>query len=592
MPPDEDAKANNFLRRAFVACVLSLAVFQFSENTADPDLWGHVIYGSHFLQTGHLMRADPYSWTVAGHEWINHEILAEVVMALSYRALGGTGLLLLTVIIGLLTFFVALSIAVNDGDSKTNITAWTFGALAVVEISFGFAARPQIFTALALALELWLLRQVHGGNWKWALVLPPLFALWINTHGGVIAGLILLFAAAAATTAQILFHSAHGEGTAFGARPGDGPPGNSVICATQHIGATPLSSHRPTIPPLPAGEGRGEGEPFENTAPPERQSKREAKLKILLSLWLAAFFSGAALLVNPYGFGLIRWLFASITWLRPQIAEWNPVTLGWDHAAFFFCVALAAASFLFSRRPAQLWETAVLVILAAMGFRAVRNTPLFCIAALALVPPHLANLLDRFKHHFSRLTGIFRQPASRAALASLFSLLAAAILFATFSLHKERAWTMEVPRAQYPVAAIRFIQQHHLHGNLLVFFDWGEMCLWELPDSRPSIDGRLDTCYPADVIAAHWQFYNAEPFDTNLLNIARADFALLPSHLAGSLALAKNDGWQPVYFDNLAVVLVRQPSQFPDLSGLRLPVEGDPGATHGRAPFPNHLPPR
>ncbi len=536
MPPDKNARANIFLQRAFIACVVCLAVFQFSENTADPDLWGHVIYGDHFLKTGSLMRADPYSWTAAGHEWINHEILAEVVMALSFRALGGSGLLLLTLFVGLLTFFIAISLSVRNGSSKTRMAAWAFGALAVVEISFGFAARPQIFTALALVSELWVLRQIHRGNWKWAFALPPLFALWINTHGGVIAGLILLFAAACATTLQ------------------------SIFLKYQNRDGIRLE-----IPSSP---------------------------KIIVSLWLAAFLSGAALFVNPYGVELIRWLAASISWLRPQIAEWNPVTLGWDHAAFFFCVALAAASFLFSRRQAQLWEIAVLVILAATGFRAVRNTPLFCIAALALVPPHLADALERFQHHFSRLTSIFRQPPARGVLAGLFSLLAGAILLATFFLHKERAWTMEVPRAQYPTAAIQFIQRHDLRGNLLVFFDWGELCLWELPNSRVSIDGRLDTCYPADVIAAHWQFYDAEPFDTNVLDIARADFALLPSHLAGSLALAKHDGWQPVYFDNLAVVLVRRASQFPKLSGLKLPVEGGPEATHGRATFPNHLPAR
>ena len=205
MPQDEIApvKSSACLRRAFVAFVICLAIFQFSENTADPDLWGHVLYGRDFLQTGHLMRTEPYSWTAPGHEWVNHEILAEAAMALSFRALGGTGLLLLKIAAGLATFFIALSIATKRMDKKMRPVAWAFGAVAVVEISFGFAARPQIFTALALAMELWLLRQIHRGKWGWALALPPLFALWINTHGGVLAGLIVLFAAAAATTGEV-----------------------------------------------------------------------------------------------------------------------------------------------------------------------------------------------------------------------------------------------------------------------------------------------------------------------------------------------------------------------------------------------------
>ncbi|MGO8765544.1 MAG: hypothetical protein ACLQSR_10495 [Limisphaerales bacterium] len=537
MPPDHSANADNFLRRAFIACVICLAVFQFSENTADPDLWGHVIYGNHLLQTGQLMRADPYSWTAPGHEWVNHEILAEAVMALSFRAFGGPGLLLLTVVVGLLTFFVALSMAGRNQDSKAKIVAWAFGALAVVEISFGFATRPQIFTALALAVELWLLQQVQRGNWKWMIALPPLFALWINTHGGAIAGVVLLFAAVGATTAHAI-----------------------LIKAAPNLAPARLA-------PLPS-------------------------LKIILLLWLASIVSAAALLANPYGFGLIRWLIQSISWLRPQIAEWNPVALGWDHAAFFFCVALAAIAFLFSRHPVQFWQVAVLALLAAMAFRSVRNTPLFCIASLAFAPPHLEDAIKRFKNQFAGLIELCHPPAARRLFAAIFSLLAAATVAATFYLHKERAWTMEVPRDQYPVAAIQFIQQHDLHGNLLVFFDWGEMCLWELPDSRVSIDGRLDTCYPPDVITAHWQFYNGDPFDTNALDLKRADFALLRSDLVGSLALKKNDGWHPVYFDKLAVVLVKDPRQFPKLSGLALPVEGNAATTQGRAAFPEALPTR
>jgi hypothetical protein len=539
MPQDEIAPARKgfLLRRAFVVCVICLAVFQFSENTADPDLWGHVFYGRDFLQTGQLMRTEPYSWTAPGHEWVNHEVLAETAMALSFRALGGMGLLLLKIAAGLATFFIALLIATKRMDEKTRLVAWALGAVAVVEISFSFAARPQIFTALALAMELWILREVHCGKRGWLLALPPLFALWINTHGGVLAGMIVLVAAAAATTSE----------------------GVLKRFAPDFIGSR-----------------------FDEQSTP----------KTSLWLWLFTVLSALALLANPYGFELIRWLVGSVLWLRPEISEWNPASPGWDHAAFFFCVALAALAFVFSRRHRQLWEIAVIILLAAMALRSVRNTPLFCIAALAFVPPHLAGVLDRFRNQFRRLTELGRHPAGQKISATLLLLASAGMAVATLTLHKQHAWTMEVPRPQYPVTAVEFIQQHELHGNLLVFFDWGEMCLWELPDSRVSIDGRLDTCYPLEVITAHWKFYNAELFDNAALDVNRADFALLPSKLAGALTLAKQYGWQAVYFDNLAVVLVKNPNQFPKLAGLKLPVKGEANATEGRAAFPDRLPAR
>jgi hypothetical protein len=97
----------------------------------------------------------------------------------------------------------------------------------------------------------------------------------------------------------------------------------------------------------------------------------------------------------------------------------------------------------------------------------------------------------------------------------------------------------------------------------------------------------LDSVYSPAVIDAHWKFYNGEPFDTNALNLARADFALLPSDLAGAKALAENDRWHAVYYDDCAVVLVKNPAQFPKLTGLTLPIKGPPTATAGRDPFPN-----
>ncbi len=100
------------------------------------------------------------------------------------------------------------------------------------------------------------------------------------------------------------------------------------------------------------------------------------------------------------------------------------------------------------------------------------------------------------------------------------------------------------------------------------------------------IDGRWETCYPRELIPEHWKLFNGEPVDPKILDIGRADLALLPVNLAGAAALSKKYGWQAVYFDDLAVVLARQPGRYPKLAGEKLPVEGPPDATRGRAPFP------
>jgi hypothetical protein len=528
----------NNLKLWFCAAVLLLAVFQFSETTVDPDLWGHVVFGRQMLHSGAIPKADIYSWTANGQPWINHEWVAEIILAGFYTAWGGLGILLLKMIVGLAAFAVCLRLGAQNLSWPARFLAWGFGALAVVEISYGFAARPQIFTALFLSLELLLLHQIHSGKRLWTLGLPVLFLAWINTHGGVLAGFGLLGLAAGATTIQLAWNKG-----------------------------------RSAVAPISSGESA------------DKQAS-----KTVLSLWLAVIGAGTALLCNPWGVGLLRWLVGSVLWLRPQIAEWNPTPLGWNHAAFFIVLALAAFSWAFTRQKRAWWELAVWVAFALLGLRAIRNTPLFCLVALALVPPHLASALAGFRRHFEHLETLGRRGDFQKFAAVLCAVIAVGIGVATFTLHKEHPLTMEVPRSEYPTGAVDFLQEHQLHGRMLVFFDWGEMVIFRLPNCPPSMDGRLDTCYSRELIAAHWEFYNGQPYDGKVLDVDQADLALLPANLAGTTALAHRAGWTLIYYDDLAAVLVREVNRFPELSSLSIPVVGPRSAVLGRAPFPSHGP--
>src|SRR5204862_5545328 len=133
---------------------------------------------------------------------------------------------------------------------------------------------------------------------------------------------------------------------------------------------------------------------------------------------------------------------------------------------------------------------------------------------------------------------------------------------------------------------IEFIRKHEIKGKMITFFDWGEQCLWELPESPISIDGRLDTCYPRDVLREHWNFYDKKPVDEKIFNWHKADFALLRTDVVGLASLENNPNWKLVYRDPLAVVFVRSEIHFPKLDGLALPVGNTLSTFLGRKPFP------
>ena len=117
--------------------------------------------------------------------WINHEWLAECVMYLAFAIGGGTGLVVLKMLVVLATVGLVWSeLRRQQVDSATRDLLI---ALTVVG-TFPQAnhVRPQIFSIVAFAILLWIL--VAGGSLRRLLLIPLLFAAWVNFHGGWIVG--------------------------------------------------------------------------------------------------------------------------------------------------------------------------------------------------------------------------------------------------------------------------------------------------------------------------------------------------------------------------------------------------------------------
>jgi hypothetical protein len=172
--------------------VTAFALFSFSIPVADNDLWGHVFFGHEILSSGHLPLVNQYSYTAPAYPWINHEVLAECAFAATYERLGSTGLLLLKLTLGLTT----LAIMARTLRRRTTDPVATTVALVLATslMAYGYLVRPQIFSFLALAV-VWDRLVAYAEDRRTALwPLPLVFTVWINTHGGVMAGIAVLLA--------------------------------------------------------------------------------------------------------------------------------------------------------------------------------------------------------------------------------------------------------------------------------------------------------------------------------------------------------------------------------------------------------------
>jgi hypothetical protein len=179
-------------RSAGWVLVAASGILFFSVPVADNDLWGHLYFGRDILDAAALPRLNEYSYTAPTYPWINHEIIAECVFAAVYGLCGPTGLVILKVAMGLATLgLMARTVRVRTDDW---IALTLTLVLAASMMSFGYLVRPQLFTFLFTA-TMWhcLITELRTSSARGLALLPPLFAVWINTHGGVMAGMALLF---------------------------------------------------------------------------------------------------------------------------------------------------------------------------------------------------------------------------------------------------------------------------------------------------------------------------------------------------------------------------------------------------------------
>ena len=155
--------------------------------TVDGDLWWHIKVGQDILTTHHLPTADAYSFTVHGTPWVAYEWVSEVLLAAVQRAWGLQGLLALNLALGAVIVLGLYALAtLRSGNSKAAFVAC--GIVLYLTVVF-FTLRPQMLAYVFLILTLIILERFRQGRSGTLWLLPPLFLLWVNTHGTFVVGL-------------------------------------------------------------------------------------------------------------------------------------------------------------------------------------------------------------------------------------------------------------------------------------------------------------------------------------------------------------------------------------------------------------------
>lgn len=153
------------------------------------DLTYHLRAGDEILRTGAVPTVDTWSYTAAGQPWVDQQWGAQLLLAITERIGGWTGLVLLRAAITGLIVWAIRGVARERGVDPRIAALLAVAAFVVAAPSM--ALRPQLFGMVCFALALLLVarRQRHPRR-LW--LVPVLVAVWANLHGSFVLGPLLV----------------------------------------------------------------------------------------------------------------------------------------------------------------------------------------------------------------------------------------------------------------------------------------------------------------------------------------------------------------------------------------------------------------
>lgn len=157
----------------------------------DNDLWVHLKYGEHFF-LNHTWSIDHsvFSWTPATREWKYVTWIGSGIMYVIYTYISLDAVMLLPFVTLISILLVYVLFLRSTGRSFNLITMALFFIAAL--FFYMPIVKPAILSSLLFAtcLAIYYSSRHNSSNSYWAL--PPLFLVWVNTHGAFIFGLFFL----------------------------------------------------------------------------------------------------------------------------------------------------------------------------------------------------------------------------------------------------------------------------------------------------------------------------------------------------------------------------------------------------------------
>ena len=277
---------------------------------------------------------------------------------------------------------------------------------------------------------------------------------------------------------------------------------------------------------------------------------------------VASFLATA---VTPFGIELWRFLLHPRTFDRPDISEWQAVTVANPYGlAYVAILGVSITGILLSRRHRDPALMAVFAGVALAPLTASRHGALFGLAVGVLAGEHIADAWSRLRPLAASSVGRHRDRwvvSGAALVVVVVSLVGTARQLSCIRIEPATG-------AYYPVHAIALLRDSAVSGNLAVHFDWGLYAIWHLqPTIKVSVDGRRETAYSSAVYNENLRFWSGIGEWDTLVRRPMTDMALVSKEFPVYNLMKLKTGWVLAHEDAGSGLFVRAGS--PPLKALQ-----------------------
>lgn len=506
------------LRRLTIAQTLTIILWLLLPVIAvrvqnDPDVWWQLRSGELNLSQGRIVQEESFSYTCPQAEGcaasrIQHEWLAQPILVLFWSLLGHAGLSLYAVLCA--TVGMGIVYLTMSGGPYLKAFLIVLGAFSA---SIFFGARPLMLSFILATVTLWIVYGFHrGGHTRRLWILPPMFALWGNLHGGWPQGALILMGAAAGMLLNFAVYR--------------------------------------RVSPRTASESAST-----DSAPPP-DSPRAGVSRIAYFLIPCVLAAVLIPLLNPYGMDVLSVPIDTIGFdFQPQfIKEWRPPELSRpDMWPFFALLALTVLTMALDWRRADFVEIVLVAGTAYMALTSARHIAFFSTVALIPLSIHAAQLGADRGWYIPRSR---RVTPARARLNLALIIIVGLTSLLYFVMRVAPANANVLLRKALPVDAVEAMKEIRPPQPMLNSWNFGGYLIYFMRDYPVFIDGRADlyrgfTWTYIRILQAEDPFWRDEFAKWDIQSV------LMEPNTPIIEVLRTEPGWTVIYEDETAVLLVR-----------------------------------